>query len=57
VVVKAQSAAASFVSLPSGLRMSEPATVLESATAAGSTEPSTSETAAPSISADVIAPS
>ena len=42
VVVNAQSVAASSVSLPFGIRASEPATVFESATAAGSTVPSTS---------------
>jgi hypothetical protein len=41
VVEKAQSEAASFVSRPSGLRISDPSAVLESATAAGSAVPST----------------
>jgi hypothetical protein len=41
VAVKAQSVAASFVSLPFGIRDSEPETVFESAVAAGSTVPST----------------
>jgi hypothetical protein len=43
VVVNAQSEAASSVSRPFGLRMSEPFAVLESATSAGRTVPSTSE--------------
>ena len=57
VVVNTQSDAASFVSRPSGLRLSEPATVFESATAAGSTVPSTRLTVAGPICAAVIAPS
>jgi hypothetical protein len=43
VVVKRQSAAASFVSVPFGMRLSEPSAVFESATSVGSTVPSTSE--------------
>jgi hypothetical protein len=41
VVVKTQSVAASFVSVPSGIRLREPAAVFESATVAGSIVPST----------------
>jgi hypothetical protein len=46
VVVKAQSSAASSVSLPFGSRDSEPAPAFESATPAGSASPSVSETIA-----------
>ncbi|MGH3021702.1 MAG: hypothetical protein ACRDNR_16320 [Gaiellaceae bacterium] len=57
VVVKRQSVAASFVSVPLGMRLSEPSTVFESATSAGSMEPSTSECVAPPMTAFVIGPS
>jgi hypothetical protein len=57
VVVKTQSAAASFVSRPSGIRLSEPAAVFESTTVSGRTAPSTSEYVRPSMTAAAIAPS
>src|SRR5438094_2215625 len=57
VVVNAQSVAASFESCPSGFLISEPSTVFESATAAGSGAPSTSEYVWPSIVVLVIEPS
>ncbi len=57
VVVNAQSDAASFVSLPLGLRISEPATVLESSTVAARAVPSTRLYVWPPIVAAVIAPS
>jgi hypothetical protein len=57
VVVNAQSVAASSVSAPSGRRAIAPTTVFESATAAGSAVPSTSEYVEPSIVAAAIDPS
>lgn len=57
VVVNFQSVAASFVSAPSGLRISEPSIVFESATSAGSAVPSTRSNVFVSIVAAWISPS
>ncbi len=55
--MKTQSVAASFVSRPSGILLSEPAAVFESTTVSGRTVPSTSEYVRPSMTAAAIAPS
>ena len=57
VVVNCQSDAASSVSRPSGIRLSDPSTVFESATFAGSIVPSTRLYVRVPITAAVIAPS
>ena len=57
VVVNAQSVAESLVSLPFGIRTSDPVTVFESATATGSALPSTSVCANEPMNARSIAPS
>jgi hypothetical protein len=57
VVVNFQSVSASFVSIPSGSRDSEPATVLESATLAARAIPSTRSYVCPSMVATWISPS
>ena len=57
VPVNSQSAAASSVSPPFGMRASDPTTVFESATDAGSAVPSTRSYVWPSIVAAVISPS
>ena len=56
LVVKRQFAAASFVSLPFGMRLSDPSAVFESATSDGSAVPSTSEYVVPPMTALVMGP-